>query len=69
MISGKAIIKEQLFEINFNISPTSFFQINIDQTKKLYSKAVEYFGEIENKNIVDAYSGTGDHCNDNCRES
>ncbi len=59
LITGETIIKEQLFGINFNISPTSFFQINIDQTKKLYTKAMEYFGEIENKNIVDAYSGTG----------
>lgn len=56
---GDEYIKEELFGINFNISPLSFFQINIEQTKKLYSKAIDYFDNIENNIIVDAYSGTG----------
>lgn len=59
LIFGDEFIKEELFGISFNISPLSFFQINIDQTKKLYSKAIEYFEDIDNKIIVDAYSGTG----------
>ncbi|WP_037029179.1 23S rRNA (uracil(1939)-C(5))-methyltransferase RlmD [Psychrilyobacter atlanticus] len=56
---GERYIKEELYGIQFNISPTSFFQINIEQTKKLYEKAISYFDDIKNKNIVDAYSGTG----------
>jgi len=56
---GERYIKEELYGIEFNISPTSFFQINIKQTKKLYEKAISYFDDIKNKNIVDAYSGTG----------
>ncbi len=56
---GEKYIKEELYGIEFNISPTSFFQINIDQTKKLYETAISYFDDIKNKNIVDAYSGTG----------
>ena len=56
---GEKYIKEELYGIEFNISPTSFFQINIDQTKKLYETAISYFNDIKNKNIVDAYSGTG----------
>ncbi|MBZ4683962.1 MAG: rRNA (uracil-5-)-methyltransferase RumA [Fusobacteriales bacterium] len=59
LLYGEKIIKENLFGINFNISPTSFFQINIEQTKKLYELAISYFSDIKNKNIVDAYSGTG----------
>lgn len=59
LIFGDEFIKEELFGINFNISPLSFFQINIDQTKKLYSTAIDYFEDIDNKVIVDAYSGTG----------
>lgn len=47
----------------FYISPTSFFQINLEQAKKLYSKAISMFSNIENKYIVDAYSGT-DYCYD-----
>lgn len=56
---GEEYLKEELFGINFNISPLSFFQINIEQTKKLYSLGVDYFENIQDKVIVDAYSGTG----------
>ena len=58
-IWGEKSIKEEIDGIHFNISPKSFFQINLLQTKKLYSTAVNYFADIENKYIVDAYSGTG----------
>lgn len=58
-IWGEKSIKEEIAGINFNISPKSFFQINLPQTKKLYSTAINYFPDIENKYIVDAYSGTG----------
>lgn len=56
---GEKSIKEEIDGIYFNISPKSFFQINLPQTKKLYRTAVDYFENIENKYIVDAYSGTG----------
>ncbi len=56
---GKKYLKEELQGIRFNISPRSFFQINLEQTKKLYNIAISYFDDINNKNIVDAYSGTG----------
>lgn len=58
-IWGEKTLKEELSGINFNISPTSFFQINLEQTKKLYKIAVDKIENIENKNIIDAYSGTG----------
>ena len=56
---GDTFIQEELNGIKFNISPTSFFQINIDQTKKLYETALSYFDGIKDKVIVDVYSGTG----------
>jgi len=59
LIYGEETLKERLFDIDFNISPTSFFQINLEQTNKLYSTAISYFDDVENKNIVDAYSGAG----------
>ncbi|MGL4393289.1 MAG: 23S rRNA (uracil(1939)-C(5))-methyltransferase RlmD [Fusobacteriaceae bacterium] len=59
LVAGEKIISENLFGIEFNISPTSFFQINIEQTKKLYEVAISFAENIENKNVVDAYSGTG----------
>ncbi|MGL5124474.1 MAG: 23S rRNA (uracil(1939)-C(5))-methyltransferase RlmD [Fusobacteriaceae bacterium] len=58
-VLGDKTLKENLFGIEFNISPTSFFQINIEQTKKLYSLALEFSEGIENQTMVDAYSGTG----------
>ena len=58
-IWGEKTITEEIDGINFNISPLSFFQINLPQTKKLYNTAVNYFEDLENKNVVDAYSGTG----------
>lgn len=58
-VYGDEVLKEEVFGIKFNISPKSFFQINLEQTEKLYSTAISYFDDVENKNIVDAYSGTG----------
>ena len=56
---GEKYIKENINGINFNISPDSFFQINVNQTKKLYEMGISFFDNIENKYIVDAFSGTG----------
>lgn len=58
-IWGERELKEDLNGIHFNISPKSFFQINPEQTRKLYKIAVDAFHNIEDKVIVDAYSGTG----------
>ncbi|MGF6905956.1 23S rRNA (uracil(1939)-C(5))-methyltransferase RlmD [Fusobacterium sp. PH5-44] len=59
LICGDRVITEEINGIKFNISPLSFFQINLDQTKKLYNVAINCFNDITNKNIIDAYSGTG----------
>lgn len=59
LICGEKVITEEINGIKFNISPLSFFQINLEQTKKLYDIAINCFSDITNKNIVDAYSGTG----------
>ena len=58
-IYGEESIKENINGIEFHISPTSFFQINVKQAKKLYDIAISFFDDIDNKYIVDAYSGTG----------
>ena len=59
LIYGEKSIKENINGIEFNISPTSFFQINVKQAKRLYDIAISFFDNIDNKYIVDAYSGTG----------
>ncbi|MGL5904167.1 MAG: class I SAM-dependent RNA methyltransferase, partial [Cetobacterium sp.] len=52
LISGSESIKEDISGIHFNISPTSFFQINIEQTKRLYDLAISMFQNIQDKTIV-----------------
>lgn len=59
LLFGEKVLKEKIGEIEFNISPTSFFQINQSQVGRLYTEAINMFEDIESKNIVDAYSGTG----------
>lgn len=57
-ISGKQYIEEKIFNLNFKIYPDSFFQVNIEQVNKLYSKALAYI-KTDNEMIIDAFSGTG----------
>lgn len=59
LLYGDKNLKEELSGIEFNISPTSFFQINKKQTENLYSYALDMFDNIDNKTIVDGYAGTG----------
>ncbi len=43
--------------MRFEISPESFYQVNAEQTEKLYAKAAEY--AAGGKNILDIYCGVG----------
>ncbi len=56
---GEKYIEEEIEGLKFKIYPDSFFQVNKKQAEKLYDKAIEFFGDIENKTIIDAFSGTG----------
>lgn len=58
-IYGEDHIEEKINGINFKIYPDSFFQINNEQTIKLYNKAIEFLGDSEDQRIIDAFSGTG----------
>src|SRR3989339_648946 len=56
---GRDTIKEKIGEIIFEISPSSFFQINTMQTEKLY-EVIKNFCQIKgDENIIDVYSGAG----------
>ena len=61
LISGSPTISETLFDLNFEISPQSFFQVNTHQTEVLYAKALEAAGICSgcNLNVLDAYCGAG----------
>ena len=58
-IVGLDYIEENIMGINFKIYPDSFFQINKNQTIKLYNDAINLLGDYSDKNIIDAFSGTG----------
>ena len=56
---GKGYITDELCGLTFKISPKSFYQVNREQTEKLYSQAIEYAGLQGDEVLLDAYSGIG----------
>lgn len=58
-IFGDTHLKDSIGDIQYNISPLSFFQVNGEQTSKLYNKALEYAALSGNETIYDLYCGIG----------
>lgn len=58
-VYGKGYIEDELCDCTFRISPTSFYQVNPEQTELLYQKAIEYAGLTGKETVIDAYCGTG----------
>lgn len=56
---GSERLDEQLGELRFSLSPRAFFQLNPEQTVKLYDAAKEAAGLTGEELVVDAYCGTG----------
>ena len=56
---GKGYIEDYLCDIKFKISSKAFFQINPEQTEKLYNKVDEYAALVGTEVVVDAYCGVG----------
>ncbi len=59
VVYGESHIKEKLCGLEFFISPLSFFQINTQQTEKLYSAALNMAGDLSDKQVLDLYCGSG----------
>lgn len=59
VLYGKGYILDELCGLKFQISASSFYQVNKYQTKVLYSKAKEYARLNKNETLIDAYCGTG----------
>ena len=59
VLYGKGYIKDELCGLEFKISPSSFYQINIFQTEVLYNTALTLADFKGNETIIDAYCGTG----------
>ena len=59
VLYGKGYIEDELCGKRFIITADSFYQINHNQTEKLYSKAIEFANLQKNERILDAYCGVG----------
>ena len=59
VLYGKGFIVDELCGLKFKLSPRSFFQINPQQTEKLYSIAMEFANLRVGNTVMDAYSGIG----------
>lgn len=59
VLYGPGYIEDILCKKTFRISSKSFYQVNPNQTVKLYEKAIEYAGLTGKEKVIDAYSGIG----------
>ena len=56
---GPGYITDKIGNVSYQISPLSFYQVNPEQTEKLYSKAVSCAELKKGDRVIDAYCGTG----------
>ncbi|WP_096439005.1 23S rRNA (uracil(1939)-C(5))-methyltransferase RlmD [Alteribacter populi] len=56
---GEEVIYDRIGDVKFAISARSFYQVNPDQTKVLYDKALEYANLTGHETVIDAYCGIG----------
>lgn len=59
ILYGKSQINMSIGNLNFLVSPNSFFQVNTDQTEKLYGRALKYAGLSGGETVFDLYCGVG----------
>jgi 23S rRNA (uracil1939-C5)-methyltransferase len=59
LIQGKADFETKLGDLRFRLSPRAFFQLNPEQTVKLYDLVREAAALTGRETVVDAYCGTG----------
>jgi 23S rRNA (uracil-5-)-methyltransferase RumA len=56
---GRPSIAEQLGELSFDLSARAFFQLNPEQTRKLYEEVKKAAGLTGSELVLDLYCGTG----------
>ncbi len=56
---GEPYITDFIGPVKYRISPLSFYQVNPEQTKKLYETTLEYAGLTGNEVVWDLYCGIG----------
>ena len=59
ILYGPGFIKDDILGLTFEISPSSFFQVNPEQVEVLYKTALDLIDINKNQIVLDAYSGVG----------
>ncbi|WP_143463636.1 23S rRNA (uracil(1939)-C(5))-methyltransferase RlmD [Levilactobacillus enshiensis] len=59
VLYGKPTIEDTLMGLTFAISARSFYQVNPQQTEKLYQMAIDKAGLTGKETVIDAYCGIG----------
>ena len=59
VVLGEDHLIDKIGDVEFRISPKSFFQINSLQTPRLYDLAIKKADLKANDVVIDAYSGIG----------
>lgn len=59
VLYGRDYIVDSIGDLQFRISPKSFFQVNPVQTEQLYGKALEFAGLTGEETVWDLYCGIG----------
>ena len=58
-VFGPGTIHDQLLNLDFELSPASFFQVNVVQAEKIYQLALDFASLSPDSNVFDVYCGTG----------
>ena len=59
ILYGPGFIKDDILRLTFEISPSSFFQVNPEQVEVLYKTALDLIDINKEQIVLDAYSGVG----------
>ena len=59
VLYGPGVIKDSILGLTFEISASSFYQVNPEQVEKLYANAIELIDKDTDKTVLDAYGGVG----------
>ena len=59
LLHGEDKMIDTIFDLKFEISSRSFYQVNPQQTEVMYNKVKEYAALTGNEIVVDAYCGIG----------
>ena len=59
LLWGQAYIEDRIGDVRYHISPQSFYQVNPEQTEKLYQTALEFAGLSGEETVWDLYCGIG----------